>query len=192
MENTIKERLIKTRLNALQAIFLHQKQIGKLRIKNQLVDILAIGVPVLYFVPRYLFKGTNYSSIIEIIWEALATLLLLVVIFQLVFKWKEKEIDHSTMAHRNRDIAEEALKLSEKQNLSVDVIEQFYKRVQEYDTLDNDKLLIGTKKKQDQEAFRHALQHVFPNGTKPCPKCDADPWKFTSGSCELCGNTPAS
>lgn len=154
------------------------------------MEFLAIGVPVLYFVPRYLLKGTEHAQIVEVSWEILAALLLVTVIFQLIYKWKENEIEHSTMAHRNRDIAREALKLLEQEKTNPEVFEEFSKRVQEYDTLDNDKLLNGTKKEDDQEAFRHALKYVIPNATHVCPKCQADPWKFEKGSCELCGNKP--
>ncbi len=190
MEDRIKDNLLQVRLEALHAIYLHQKQIITLRRKNLLVEFLSIGVPVFYIVPRFLLKDTEHFKLVEIVWELLGVSLLVVVIFKIVFKWQEREVKHSFLAYRNRDIANEALKFVNAESVNKEVIEQFLKRVQELDANDNEDLLLSTATTENQEAFRDALKKLIPGSTRLCPKCNADPWIFKAGDCNLCGNSP--
>lgn len=190
MEERVKDNLMQVRVEALHAIYLHQKQIISLRRKNLLVEFLSIAVPVFYIVPRFLLKDTEYFKLVEVIWELLGAILLVVVIFKIVFKWQEREVKHSFMAYRNRDIANEALKFSNNETLNKDVIEQFLKRVQENDANDNEDLLLNATREENQEAYRDALKKLIPGSTRLCPKCEGDPWIFKAGDCNLCGNTP--
>lgn len=185
----LKRGLDQIRLEALSAIFLHQKRATSLSKKNLIIEFLAIAVPSFYIVPRFILKGTEYENFVELLWLILAACLLLIVTFKLVFKWKDKEIKHNTMIYRNTDIAREAYNLASGKSIDEGIYRQFQKRIQENDTYDAN-LLAGTSTTEDQEAFRYALKQLIPGGLMLCPKCNADPWIFKKGECQMCGNMP--
>lgn len=191
MDQQKRENVLKQiRLEALSAIYLHQIRLKSVRRKNSTTNFLTIAVPILYFVPRFLLKDSVYHNAVEVLWELLASFLLILGVSKVVFRWDQKENDHSFMIHKNRDTAREALQLLEEKIRSNPVLQQFLKRVQDNDKRDNDELLLDVKIQQDQTAFRYALKHLVPGTTVLCPKCNADPWNFKTGSCQLCGNSP--
>lgn len=190
----IKEEIINNltqqRLQALVAVHLHRKYINLLRRRNLLVEFLTIAVPTFYIIPRFLVKGTTSAPVIEVAWELLAAILLVLAILKIVFKWQDREVKHTFMSYKNAEVAQEASQFLNKPSISNEVVEQFLKRITDYDAHDNDDLLLGTPAKADQEAFRKALKELVPGATTLCPKCGADPWIYEKGSCEACGGTP--
>jgi mobilome CxxCx(11)CxxC protein len=176
------------KLNALASVYLHTKRISKLRKKNLLVEFLSLAVPAFYIVPRFLAKGTNLSSAIEVIGEILAAILLVLALLKLVYKWQDDEIRHSIMLRKNADIALEADQLLTRENINIATVEQFLRRVQDVDDEDNDLLLDATKQ-EEREAYREALKK-FEGRLAICPVCGANPWHFKQGSCDACGGTP--
>ncbi len=177
------------KFNALVAIELHRKEIRKLQQKNQLIDSLTLAVPVFYLIPRLLAKGTFLASFIDGIGEILAGILLVLAILKLTNKWQEREIRHTTMSRRNRDIFYEADRLLKSQTASREVVEQFQRRVIDVDNED-ETLLSNLKEVDRQKGYREVLKKFIPGTSTPCPQCGADPWKFTPGTCQLCGGTP--
>lgn len=173
------------KLDALVAIHLHKKKIRKLQERNKWVEALSIAVPAFYLTPRLLAKGTFIANLVDVVGEILATCLLVLGIFKLVYKWQDDEIKHTTMSRRNKDTIYEADRLLESITANPEVVEQFLRRVQDVDDEDQN-LLLGVKKTDEQEAYRESLKKI--NTT--CPSCSADPWHFNSGNCQLCGGTP--
>ena len=111
-------------------------------------------------------------------------------ILRVVFKWQDREVRHTFMSYKNAEIAYEASQLLNKLSVSNGIVDQFLKRITDYDAYDNDDLFLGIKKEEDQAAFREALKELIPGSTRLCPKCGSDPWIYKQGSCEACGNTP--
>jgi len=176
------------KLNALAAIYLHERRIAKLRSKSLLVEFLSLAVPVFYIVPRFLAKGTSVASYIEFFGEILAAILLVLAILKLVYKWQDDEIRHSIMLRRNADISLEADRLLTRKNTNDAIVEQFLRRVKDVDDEDNDLLLDATKK-EERTAYREALKKSE-GKLAICPVCGANPWSFKKGSCDACGGTP--
>ena len=183
-------RIQKIKLNALSAIYLHEKRLGYFRWLNTLIEFLSIVVPVFYVAPRFLFKGTPYEQLVEIIWEILAVLLLSMAIAKIIFRWQDREMKHTVMARRNEDVRNEADKLLAQGKISSSVINQFVSRVTDIDAEDRELFLTVTQK-EDQEAYRYALKHLVPASTMLCENCGANPWDFKPGECAVCGDTPA-
>ena len=185
------ERIRKTKIDALVAIKLHQKQKRKLQKKNQLVDFLSIAVPAFYLTPRFLAKDTIFATFIDGFGEILAAILLVLAIWKLVKKWQDDEISHKTMLRKNRDTVYEADRLLGNPTTNTEAVEQFLRRVIDVDD-DDSELLFSTIKKTDlQEAYREALKEFDPSSHSTCCKlCGADPWKFIQGNCQVCGGTP--
>ncbi len=190
IKEEIIDNLTQQRLQALVAVHLHRKYISILRRRNLLVEFLTIAVPTFYIVPRFILKGTASAPVIEVAWELLASILLILAILRVVFKWQDREVRHTFMSYKNAEVAQEASQFLSKAFISSETVEQFLKRIADYDAHDNDDLLLGTPAKEDQEAFRKALKELVPGSTKLCPKCGADPWIYQKGSCEACGGTP--
>ncbi len=181
--------LKQVKLEALSAIYLHEKRLYKLQKRNLLVEFLSIAVPTFYIVPRYLLKGSMMEATVDTAGELLAIALLILAIGKIVYKWQESETKHAVMARRNADIKNEAEQLLAKKTLSQELLFQFMKRVSDVDEEDREHLL-GVTHEEDQEAYRDALKKLTPGATTCCMKCGADPWRFRPGPCSVCGGTP--
>jgi mobilome CxxCx(11)CxxC protein len=186
-ENTLKVR--RKKQNALVAIYLHKQQIHNLQQRNRFVDFLSIAVPASYFFPRFLSKGTTFAEFIGILGDSLAVILLILAILKIVYKWQDNEVKHAVMSRRNADTVYESERLLASKTASIEVVEQFLRRVQDIDDED-EALLTGTKEVDKQKAYRDALKRFGDNTVTPCPICGADPWKFMKGNCQACGGTP--
>jgi mobilome CxxCx(11)CxxC protein len=182
-------KIQKIRLNALSAVYLHEKRIAYYHRLNVLVEFLTIVVPVLYVAPRFLFKGTFVEQWVEIIWEILGVLLLGLAIAKVVFRWQDREMKHTVMARRNEDITNDADQLLGQQRIGNHIFEQFISRVTDIDAEDRD-LFLDASQKEDQAAYRYALKHLSPGSTMLCEVCGANPWNYKPGDCAICGGTP--
>ncbi len=176
------------------AVLQHQMCISKLQKRNYLVDFLSIAVPVFYIFPRFLIKGVEWEilgfvleDIVNTTGEILSALLLVMVIFKLVYRWQDSEVQHWAMITKNRSISLEANQLLTNRRTSGDVVEQFLRRVSEIDT-DDDKLLISITKKQEQQTYREALKKLDGEAAR-CRVCGANPWRFKEGDCDACGGS---
>jgi mobilome CxxCx(11)CxxC protein len=183
------DKIQQHKLNALVAIELHKVKIRKLQRINRIVDALSVMVPACYITPRFLAKGTSLATVIDIVGEILAVILLGVVIFKLVNKWQEDEISHKNMVQKNSETVFNADQLLDSPTATSEVVAQFLRRVKEVD--DEDKaLLLETQNIDKQKAYREALKTFRASRSTPCPSCGADPWKYTPGTCQVCGGTP--
>ncbi|MBW4618200.1 MAG: hypothetical protein KME17_02285 [Cyanosarcina radialis HA8281-LM2] len=178
------------KLDALVAMQLHRKQIRNLQQTNRIIEFLSIAVPAFYLTPRLLAKGTLLANFIDNLGEILAAILLVLVILRLVNKWQDNEIKHAIMSRRNADTAYEADRLLQSQAANSEAVEQFLRSVKDVNAED-EALLLNVKGGDRQKAYREALKQFSPTTSTLCPICGADPWKFTPGSCEACGGTPA-
>jgi len=183
------DNLRQIKLNALSAIYLHEKRLQRLQQHNLLIEFLTIAVPVFYIIPRYLLKGTLTAPYADGFGELLAASLLILAILKVVYKWQDREIKHSVMVRRNQDIKLEVELLLTKKSISQEVSNQFMKRVANVDTEDGE-LFLDVTKEEDQAAYRYALKNLTPGITTCCMKCGADPWHFQPGTCLVCGGTP--
>ena len=185
------DKVRQQKLDALVAIELHKQQIRRLQHINRIVESLSIAVPSFYLTPRLLAKGTILANLIDNLGEVLAAILLVLAILKLINKWQDDEIKHAIMSRRNSDTAYEADRLLQSQTANSEVAEQFLRHVKDVNDED-EALLLNMKEIDKQRAYRDALKKFSPTTTStPCPICGADPWKFTSGTCQACGGTPS-
>lgn len=185
------DKVRQTKMDALAAKYLHEERLKRLDWLNPLVDVLAVAVPVLYGAFRLLAKGTEYSDFFEHSWEILAALLVVAVVVKLVFKWQDKSEGHRRMMAENIVLAGQADYLLGKATTASGENAIYFFRMAEL-LEKNDREILGTiKDVERQSAYRKALKELTPGSVSTkCPKCNASPWDFTPGSCQLCGNTP--
>lgn len=180
------------KLDSLAAKHLHVKSLAKLNRLNRIVDLLAIAVPVLFFAPRYLAKGTSLAAPVEAGWEALAAILLGVVILKLALRWEERALTHSKLLAENIFLIGQAndLLLVGPEKIPAESIPLFLRLAERSETADRE--AIGEpSEKEKQFAYREGLKELEGNASIRCPICNSSPWQFRPGSCQLCGNTPA-
>lgn len=178
------------KLDQLAAKHVHGRRQTRLNRWSLGVDFVALAVPVFYFVPRLLAKGTQYEGAVEIVWELLAAILLVLVIVKMVWRWNEKGQKHSTLLGENISLVTHADRLLNDQNASKERVDFFLELADRSEREDRE--LVGElKDKERQDSYREALKELEPGNTQVlCPVCGASPWHFTKGTCQACGNTP--
>lgn len=152
-----------------------------------------MGVPAIYFAFRYLAKNTSYEWSIELIWEILAGLLLAGTILKIAYRWQEQAQRHSKLLGQNIALVGQADNLlSEQSDISPESARLFSLLADQSEAEDRD--ILGQPLDKDKQfAYREALKEFEPgNSSAKCPQCKSSPWQFVPGSCQLCGNTPAS
>jgi mobilome CxxCx(11)CxxC protein len=178
------------RMDALATKHLHEYRCSSLNKLNLFVDLLAIGVPVLYLPVRYLAKGTSMGSLVESAWEILAGILLVLVIIKIIWRWQDKAAQHSKLIGENISLATQAEQLlNNASTTTVDSAQWFLVIADNLEKADMES--FGRIKNKDRQcAYREALKEFSPGLTTACPECGASPWHYKPGSCQLCGNTP--
>jgi mobilome CxxCx(11)CxxC protein len=178
------------RMDALATKHLHEYLLSSLSRLNLSVDFLAIGVPILYFPICYFAKGTLSGSWIEIIWELLASILLVLALAKTIWKWQDLAVQHSKLLGENITLASQAENILTNTNRTPVSSAQWFFFVA--DNLEKaDREVLGRIRDKDKQlAYREALKEFNPGSTTVCQECGASPWKYTPGSCQVCGNTP--
>lgn len=178
------------RMDAIAAKHLHEYRISIYNLLNCFSDSFAIGVPVLYLPVRYLAKGTSTGPLIELLWEMLAGILLVLAVIKVIWKWQDRAAQHSKLIGENISLATQAEQLLN--NASTTTIDSAQWFLVIADNLEKtDRESFGRIKEKDrQRAYREALKEFSPGKTITCPECGASPWHYKPGSCQLCGNTP--
>lgn len=176
------------KIDSLAAKHLHQKSLHKLNERNQRIDFIALAVPLLYFVIRFLVKGTKNAEWAEPLWEFLAASLLVLTFAKINFKWQEKAQEHSKLMGENISVvglADSLLTDAE----SIGQNFRLFSLLAEKSEKD-DRILLGQPSDAERcAAYREALKE-FAGAAATCPICKASPWKFQPGSCQACGNRP--
>jgi mobilome CxxCx(11)CxxC protein len=182
------DRILQTKLDALSAKHLHVKRLTWLHKWNKLVDVLAIAVPTVYFAFRFIAKGTGAGPYVEILWEILAALLLVLTILKVGFSWQEHAQTHSKLLGENISLAGQANNLlAERQTVSPEGARLFFVLAQTIESADRE--LLGQVPEEDKQwAYREGLKELKVD----CTRCKSSPWEFIKGSCQQCGNTPKS
>ena len=181
-------RLGQIRTDALAAGYIYTKKLDRINGWSIVTNVLTILVPILFSGALLIAKGTSYEDAINVISIVLSAFLLAIVVFTLILK-VDQEKESSLIARRsNFYVANEALKL---QNSSESELIWFYNFVNEMDSRDKENL-GSVSEALKQEAYRESLKKFIP-GSKDtvCSVCHASPFIYKKGSCQLCGNTPA-
>lgn len=188
LDQKVRDRIEQERINCLCAEFLHIASLEKLGFRILLVDALALIVPVLYFPLRYFSKDTTYSMAVEVSWEFLAACLIGAAIWKFVAGWQERYKNHGRLMGENVALVRQAVDLLNDENSTPQSAQGFLALAERSEKADRE--LLGTPMdKERQPAYRQALKEVGPVSVI-CPVCNSSPWRFTAGSCQLCGNTP--
>jgi len=188
LDDSLIERLVQQKLNALSAKAVHSWRIDSLHKRSLAADLAALAVPALYFPFRYLAKGTSWAGGTEIFWEILAGALVAITIVKLVLRWQERAENHTKLMGQNIAFvahADYVLNLYVHSSLPDQALSMFLLSA-EQDTSDAE-ALVGLTTAERQMAYREALKELRPDAA--C-RCGASPWQFVPGECQICGGTP--
>lgn len=189
LETNHVNRLANVLTAALVDKHIYDRRLAHARWKSRAVDFLALGTPVLYFALRLTAKGTPSQHAVEIGWEFLATLLIVLSLFKLIFQWDDyaakylRQLDANTrLANRTRNLIDRAASISRKEyEIFVDEAGQIEKE-------DRDVLGVVSKR-EEQRAYREALKEMDPAGEARCPECGTSARAtFRKGDCPACGS----
>ena len=183
-----RERLEQERFNCLSAEHLHIAALRKLKNRILFVDALAIGVPIVYFPFRLLFKDTEYAFRIEAAWEILAACLIAATVVKLLAGWQERFQKHGRMLGENIALKRQAIDLLNDERTTSESAQSFLALAEKSEVADRESLL-KPKEKERQYAYREALKE-WGGESVVCPICKTSPWKFVDGWCQACGNKP--
>lgn len=186
MEN-LNDKLRQFKMNALTAQVLHAMRINRYSILIKIEKLLTVVVPLLYLILLYISKGTSWETIIGVISTILSILLIGVSVISMILGIEGKLDDHKLGLKGNKLICNEVDNFISN-GKKEEELEWFFKYVAEVDAKDHE-IFAAVKPKEKQYAYREALKefsHSNPHIT--CPVCDASPWKFVAGDCQLCGN----
>ena len=183
--------VLQKKMDTLSAKHLHELCLDPIRKRNYLIDALAIAVPILLLTARLLTTTYSWSKYIDGMADVLASLLLVLAALKVVYRWQEKAYTHSRLRDENISLGTQADALLRKGGQATsDSVEMFLLLVDRSERADREAVgnpRIGLK----QQAYREALKEVDPGSTTTkCPHCNASPWVYKPGSCQVCGNMP--
>lgn len=184
MEN---ERVKQIRTNALVAETMYTKLITKLDTIRFTINVLTIIVPIMFSAAQFLLKGTSWESVGNITSVILSAALLALSVYSLIIGTDEKNLKFHIGRNDNIYVSNEALRLMASQDVN---LEWFFNYVSQMDMRDSS-LFGAPDENLKKEAYREALKKLIPGSSDiVCPVCKASPFKFTHGTCQVCGNTP--
>ncbi|WP_338804361.1 mobilome CxxCx(11)CxxC protein [Xenorhabdus griffiniae] len=181
------QRVLQTRTNALVAEYIYTKKLKRIGNLSITITSLTIIVPVLFTSATLVAKGTPIESYMNIASVILSAILVSLSIFSLIFRVDQKREDYLISRRLNIDVSSDALECLEKNDSE---LEWFYKYTAKMDSRDLEN--IGDMScKEKQNAYRYSLKKLFPGRANTvCACCEASPFSFKKGSCQVCGNTP--
>ena len=181
------DKLLQIRTDALSAEFVYSVRLGRLgNISNALL-LLSLLTPLVILVALYPSKGTQYESLVQWVSYVSSGILLALAIISLALQVEAKKESFSSARSSNTFIAAESLELIS--NPAQDAT-WFFRHVSNQDSIDQ-KNIANITNRLRQEAYRDSLKRLVPgDSSTTCSVCNASPYKFKAGDCQLCGNSP--
>jgi len=180
-------KLLQVRANALTAIFLYSRGLRIISAFSNSLILASLLTPIVILFALNKSIGTKFEDFIELVSYLSSALLLLLSITALVLRVDARKEAFLAARVANNFIANESLELlaNPDQDLA-----WFLRYVSSQDSVDQnniDKMRVSLR----QEAYRESLKQLVPGDSSvTCSVCNASPYKFKSGDCQLCGNTP--
>ncbi|WP_039661569.1 MULTISPECIES: mobilome CxxCx(11)CxxC protein [Pantoea] len=181
------QRILQIRTDALVAEYLYTDKLKSIGYLSITITCLTLLVPVLFSAAAFLAKGTSLESWMNIVSVILSAILVSLSIFSLIFKIDQKRESCLIGRRMNIDVSSDALDLLHKNDLE---LEWFYKYIAKMDSTDQENI-SDTSDKKRKRAYIYSLKKLFPGRSDTvCSFCNASPFSFKKGSCQVCGNTP--
>jgi len=181
------ERVKQIRTDSLVAEYIYSHKLWWIGFFSLVINILTIIVPILFSAVLLLGKGTTCEDLLNTISVLVSAVLLSLVILNLLLKNEQKREAYIIGRRSNIYVSNEALKLIEEIDAN---LTWFYNYLVEMDSKDQENIgnvSSGLKKK----AYRYSLKKLFPGRNDVvCSICNASPFLYKKGSCQVCGNTP--
>ena len=185
---TTRDRILQAQVDALCGKTIHARRLSRLRTLSAVIDILVIVVPVLFFAPRLLANSPHIQGAVDIVNVILSVSLLALGIVKQIGRWEDKVRTHSKYLSENIVIKNEADRLLRQPTTTEHDGGAFLRLVEAVEKPDSE-VLADVKPTEKQFAYREALKELVPESPR-CPQCDANPWMYKAGPCQMCGGTP--
>lgn len=181
------QRILQVRTDALVAECLYTKKLKRLGFLSITITALTIIVPIFLTASLLIAKGTNYEPMMNVVSIVLSATLLSLSILALLLRIEQKRESYVIGRRLNIDVSNDALELLEKDESE---LSWFYKYISKQDSFDLENL-GDVPEKERKKAYLYSLKKLLPGRSDTvCPICNASPFEFKKGSCQVCGNTP--
>ncbi|EJO4029688.1 hypothetical protein RQV60_000549 [Vibrio cholerae] len=183
------ENVKQIRMDALSAEYIYTVQLSRIGLLTKSISVLTIIIPILYTSVLLAFKGSEYEPVFNFVSIFLSAILLSLSVFNLILEIDRKKESYFIGRRNNIYVSSEA-----QNNINAEDtdLKWFYKFVAEMDSRDRENLgHVSSSLKQ--EAYRHSLMKLYPGQSDTvCSVCNASPFDYKKGDCQVCGNTPRS
>lgn len=181
------KRILQIRTDALVAECLYTKKLKRLGFLSITITALTVIVPIFLTTSLLIAKGTTYEAIMNLVSIVFSATLLSLSILALLLKMEQKRENYVIGRRLNIDVGNDALELLEKDDSE---LSWFYKYISKQDSFDLENL-GDVSEKERKKAYLYSLKKLLPGRSDTiCPICNASPFIFKDGSCQVCGNTP--
>lgn len=181
------QRILQVRTDALVAECLYTKKLKRLGFLSITITALTIIVPIFLTASLLIAKGTTYEPMMNVVSIVLSATLLSLSILALLLRIEQKRESYVIGRRLNVDVSNDALELLEKEESE---LSWFYKYISKQDSFDLENL-GDVSEKERKKAYLYSLKKLLPGRSDTvCPICNASPFVFKKGSCQVCGNTP--
>ena len=181
------QRILQIRTDALVAECLYTKKLNRLGYLSFSITVLTIITPILLSSALLIAKGTVYESNLNIASIISSAALLSLSVLSLILRIEQKRENYVIGRRLNIDISSDALELLNKEESE---LSWFYKYIAKQDSFDLENL-GNVSEEEKKKAYLYSLKKLLPGRSDTvCPICNASPFLFKKGNCQVCGNTP--
>lgn len=183
------EKVKQIRTDALAAEYIYTVKLSRIGWLTTCISVLTIIVPILFTSVLLASKGSEYESLLNYVSIGLSAVLLSLSVLSLILRMDKKKEDYLIGRRSNIYVSSEALKVI---NEDDEKLTWFYNFLVEIDSRDQENLgQVSSRLKQ--KAYRHSLMKLNPGQNDTvCSVCNASPFIYKKGNCQICGNTPRS
>ncbi|MFM5178574.1 mobilome CxxCx(11)CxxC protein [Aeromonas veronii] len=184
------EKVKQIRTDALAAEYIYTVKLARVGWLTTCISVLTVIVPVLFSSVLLVSKGTEYEVLSNYISIGVSAVLLSLSVLSLILQIDRKKGDYLIGRRSNIYVSSEALKVIDEKDDSKLI--WFYNFLVEIDARDQENLgQVSLSLKQ--KAYRDSLMRLNPGKNDTvCSVCNASPFIFKRGNCQICGNTPRS
>lgn len=186
--------LKQSRMNSLISKTLSTNEIDDTKKLHSIIDILAVCIPIIYYAPTIIAKGTVWENSTNNIGIIVSAILLSLVVFKSFYKSNDYLQKCIKILHENMTFISDVNNLISKieldsSNFNKNEIEA-YSKLSDNIERHSQETFTKVSDSEKQKSYRQALKEL----NCICPSCNSDPWKFKRSwlnkKCQLCGNLP--
>jgi mobilome CxxCx(11)CxxC protein len=184
-----KQRLEQARIDSLSAIEAYKTLLVPLEKKDKTLTIASFVIPIFMLsitISVSIFESELVDQILGlIVGPFISSMLLLFAAIKLAQGWGKSMSEYTQNLAKNQMYEHEVATILESPSADDRDADFLLKRINDQDIVDQ---VMLAKISDKRPIHLQALKNYGPRTR--CRQCGADPWNFTPGDCQMCGNVP--